>query len=73
VGHRKKTNPDGLEGGQKEALEGADIVIAASKPGPGIITKEDVRGMASDAIVFACANPIPRSGHGRRRKAAPRS
>jgi len=55
----KKTNPDGLEGGQKEALDGADIVIAASKPGPGIITKEDVQGMASDAIVFACANPIP--------------
>ncbi len=55
----KKTNPDGLEGGQREALEGADIVIAASKPGPGVITKEDVKGMASDSIVFACANPIP--------------
>jgi malate dehydrogenase (oxaloacetate-decarboxylating) len=55
----KETNPDGVEGGIKEALEGADMVIAASKPGPGVITKEDVKGMASNAIVFACANPIP--------------
>lgn len=54
-----KTNPDGREGGNREAMEGSDIVIAASKPGPGTITKEDVAGMADDAIVFACANPIP--------------
>ncbi len=46
-------------GGIKDALAGSDIVIAASKPGPGIITKADVAGMASDAIVFASANPIP--------------
>jgi len=55
----KKTNPDGLEGGIKEALEGADMVIAASKPGPDIIKKVDIKGMATDSIVFACANPIP--------------
>jgi malate dehydrogenase (oxaloacetate-decarboxylating) len=55
----KETNPDGVEGGIKEALEGADMVIAASKPGPGIIKKTDIQGMASNAIVFACANPIP--------------
>jgi len=30
-----------------------------SKPGPGIISKEDVRKMNDNAIVFACANPIP--------------
>ena len=55
----KKTNPDGLEGGIKEAAEGSDIMIAASKSGPGVITKEDIEGMAKDSIVFACANPIP--------------
>jgi len=55
----KETNPDGVEGGIKEALEGADMVIAASKSGPGVITKEDIKGMAGDPIVFACANPIP--------------
>jgi len=46
-------------GGIKEALKDADIVIAASKPGPGVIKKEDVRGMADNAIVFASANPVP--------------
>ncbi len=55
----KETNPDGIEGGIKEALEGADMCIAASKPGPGVITKDDVKGMASNSIIFACANPIP--------------
>jgi len=54
-----KTNPEGREGGNREAMEGSDIAIAASKPGPGTLTKEDVAGMADDAIVFACANPIP--------------
>ncbi|MBS7631230.1 NADP-dependent malic enzyme [Candidatus Bathyarchaeota archaeon] len=54
-----KTNPEDREGGVKEAMEGSDIVIAASKPGPGVIKKEDVAVMADDAIVFACANPIP--------------
>jgi len=54
-----KTNPEGREGGNKEAMGGSDIAIAASKPGPGTISKEAVVGMADDAIVFACANPIP--------------
>jgi len=34
-------------------------MIAASKPGPGTIKKEDVAAMATDSIVFACANPVP--------------
>ena len=54
-----KTNPEGREGGNTEAMKGSDITIAASKPGPGTIIKEAVAGMADDAIVFACANPIP--------------
>jgi len=54
-----ETNPDGVEGGIKEAAKGSDIIIAASKPGPGVITKEDVKVMADDSIVFACANPVP--------------
>ncbi|HIH97408.1 MAG TPA: NADP-dependent malic enzyme [Thermoplasmata archaeon] len=52
-------NKEQRSGGTKEALNGADIVIAASKPGPGTILPDEVRGMASDAIVFASANPIP--------------
>ena len=54
-----KTNPEMREGGNREAMEGSDIAIAASKPGPGTLVKEDVAGMADDAIIFACANPIP--------------
>ncbi len=55
----KITNGEQVEGGIKEALKGADVAIAASKPGPGVIKKEWVAEMNDDAIVFALANPIP--------------
>ena len=54
-----KTNGAGKTGGMKEAMEGADIVIAASKPGPGTIPAEYVKSMADDPVVFATANPVP--------------
>lgn len=54
-----ETNPDNIEGGVKNAAKGSDILIAASKPGPGTIKKEEIEDMASDSIVFACANPVP--------------
>jgi malate dehydrogenase (oxaloacetate-decarboxylating) len=54
-----QTNSENRIGGIPEALKGADICIAASKPGPGTIKPEWVKNMATDAIVFACANPIP--------------
>ena len=53
------TNQKGIKGDIPEAMEGADVVISASKPGPGVIKKEWVETMAEDAIVFAEANPIP--------------
>lgn len=53
------TNEEGREGGISEAMEGADVVIALSKPEPGTIQAEWVQDMAKDPIVFACANPIP--------------
>ena len=53
------TNKDQKKGGIAEAMEGADVVIGLSKPGPDTIKKEWVQSMAKDAIVFACANPIP--------------
>ncbi len=53
------TNEEGRQGGIPEALEGADVVIALSKPGPGTLLPEWIEKMAKDAIVFACANPIP--------------
>jgi malate dehydrogenase (oxaloacetate-decarboxylating) len=53
------TNQEGREGNIPEAMKGADIVIALSRSGPGVILKEWVELMAKDAIVFACANPVP--------------
>lgn len=53
------TNEEVREGGIPEALDGADVVIALSKPGPGTIQPEWISKMAKDAIVFACANPVP--------------
>ncbi|MFH1382426.1 MAG: NADP-dependent malic enzyme [Chloroflexota bacterium] len=54
-----KTNPEKRAGGIAEALKGADAFISLAKSGPGVILPEWVKGMAKDAIVFACANPIP--------------
>jgi len=53
------TNAEGRQGGIPEAMEGADVVIALSKPGPGTIKPEWVKRMNKDAIIFACANPVP--------------
>jgi malate dehydrogenase (oxaloacetate-decarboxylating) len=53
------TNSEGREGGIPEAMKGADVVIALSRPGPDVIKAEWIEAMANDAIVFACANPVP--------------
>jgi malate dehydrogenase (oxaloacetate-decarboxylating) len=53
------TNPDERSGGIAEALADADAVISLAQPGPGTIKEEWVAAMAPEAIVFACANPIP--------------
>ena len=54
-----KTNGAGKTGGLKEAMEGADLLIAASKPGPGTIPPEYIDAMADDPVIFATANPVP--------------
>ncbi|MFC2168973.1 NADP-dependent malic enzyme [Acidobacteriota bacterium] len=53
------TNSFRIKGDIKESIEGADVVISASKPGPGVIKKEWIETMTEDSIVFAEANPIP--------------
>jgi malate dehydrogenase (oxaloacetate-decarboxylating) len=55
----RETNPAGLVGGIAEALVGADVCIAFSRPVAGTIEPAMVARMADDAIVFACANPTP--------------
>ena len=42
-----------------DAIKGADVVIALSRSGPGVILPEWIETMAKDAVVFACANPVP--------------
>ncbi len=54
-----EANAEGVTGGIAAALRGADVCIAFSASGPDIIKPEWVKAMAKDAIVFACANPIP--------------
>jgi malate dehydrogenase (oxaloacetate-decarboxylating) len=54
-----ESNAEGRAGGIMEAMKGMDLVIAASKPGPGTIKGEWVESMADDPVVFPIANPIP--------------
>jgi malate dehydrogenase (oxaloacetate-decarboxylating) len=54
-----KTNGGGRTGDLAHALDGADVVIAASTPVAGTLRPEHVRAMAPGPIVFALANPVP--------------
>jgi malate dehydrogenase (oxaloacetate-decarboxylating) len=54
-----ESNPERIAGGVSEALVGADVCLAFSASGPNIIPQSAIRTMAANAIVFACANPVP--------------
>ena len=51
------TNPNRETGSLQELIGGADVFVGVS--GPGVLTVDDVKKMASDPIVFAMANPEP--------------
>ena len=51
------TNQEKEFGTLAQVIRGADVFIGVSAP--GTLTKEMVSTMAKDAIIFACANPIP--------------
>ena len=53
------SNKENVVGDVPTAMKGADIVVAASKPGPGTLKPDWIKGMADDSIVFATANPTP--------------
>ena len=53
------TNADRLRGGPGQAFTGVDVCIAFSQSGPNLIRPQWIEAMAQDAIVFACANPVP--------------
>lgn len=51
------TNPENIVGGLKEAIVGADVFVGVSAP--NVLTKDMVKTMKKDAIIFAMANPTP--------------
>ncbi|HHW47846.1 MAG TPA: NAD-dependent malic enzyme [Clostridiaceae bacterium] len=53
----KISNLEKKKGTLKDVIVGADVFIGLSAP--GMVTKEMVRSMAKDPIIFAMANPIP--------------
>ena len=53
----KVTNKDNLQGQLADIIRDADIFVGVSKP--GCLTKDMVRTMSADPIVFAMANPVP--------------
>ena len=53
----KITNKEKKHGSLADVLVGADVFIGVSAP--GTLTVDMVKTMNKDAIVFACANPVP--------------
>ena len=51
------TNLEKKQGKLADVIVGADVFIGVSAP--GTLTTEMVKTMAKDAIIFACANPVP--------------
>ena len=51
------TNKNGEQGSLSDVIKGADVFIGVSAP--GLLTQDMVRSMNRDAIIFACANPVP--------------
>ncbi|MCI4369183.1 MAG: NADP-dependent malic enzyme [Thermoplasmata archaeon] len=53
------TDGGGRKGSLADAVREADVLLAASTPGPHVVKPEWIRSMARDPIVFALANPTP--------------
>jgi len=51
------TNKEGLSGDLRKAIKGADVFIGVSVA--NVLSKDMVKSMARDSIVFAMANPSP--------------
>lgn len=51
------TNQGKVSGSLNDAIKGADVFIGVSAP--GVLTKDMVRTMNTDAVIFAMANPTP--------------
>ena len=51
------TNKEKKQGSLADAMVGADVFVGVSAP--GAVTKEMIRSMNHDSIIFAMANPVP--------------
>jgi len=51
------SNPSSIDGSLEDIIKGADIFIGVSKA--GLLTKDMVKSMNKDPIIFAMANPDP--------------
>lgn len=54
-----RTNSGKIKGGIDEAVNGADVLIAASKPGPHTLSGSTLKKMNKNSILFALSNPVP--------------
>ena len=54
-----RTNGGGRRGDIATALQGADVLLAASTPDPNTVRAAWIRTMQPKPIVFALANPVP--------------
>jgi malate dehydrogenase (oxaloacetate-decarboxylating) len=53
------TNGDRISGGLKDALKGADALVAAAGVGPTLIKPNEIAVMNKRAVTFFLANPVP--------------
>jgi len=53
----QKTNPRNVKGSISDSMKGADVFIGLSAP--NVITREDIKRMSKDPVLFALANPEP--------------
>jgi malate dehydrogenase (oxaloacetate-decarboxylating) len=53
----KISNLEKKKGSLKDVIVGTDVFIGVSAP--GVVTKEMVKSMAKDPIIFAMSNPVP--------------
>ncbi len=51
------TNLEKIEGSLSDIMKDSDVFIGVSAP--NVVTKDMVRSMKKDPIIFALANPIP--------------
>ncbi|MDG6938414.1 MAG: NADP-dependent malic enzyme, partial [Nitrososphaerota archaeon] len=54
-----RTNGDRLRGTLKDALKGADALVAAARQGPDAVRRDEVAVMNKRGIAFFLANPVP--------------